>query len=327
MSTVRFLLDEPRAVSSIVQAPVPSPRVVSPRSIAIYLAIAALVGAAVAPASRGGIATLRSRSRWLGLHCRCPTGSSSWTPIGRTWRFRPTAHKSRSPRTAGCMSGAFRAGAAAHRPRRHRARSGFFSGWTVACVLVPRRQRDQACDARGWCSHRRHPGDTGSGRGQLDAAGIVYAMPSQGILRVSPNGGKVETVVALKERSDAMLSPVLLPDGDSIMYPWRRRRMDGWDRGGIVVHSIKSGTSKTVLEGGSDARYLPTGHRVRGRRHPVRGALRCAPAAGRRRARPVLEGVRRASTSVSGAVSFAVAGNGSLVFIPGPSARAAGRSI
>ena len=35
-----------------------------------------------------------------------------------------------------------------------------------------------------------------------------------------------------------------------------------WDKARIVVQSLQSGERKTLIEGGSDPRYLPTGHIV-----------------------------------------------------------------
>ncbi len=38
--------------------------------------------------------------------------------------------------------------------------------------------------------------------------------------------------------------------------------LDRWDDGQIVVQSLETGVRKTIIEGGNDARYVPTGHIV-----------------------------------------------------------------
>lgn len=91
-----------------------------------------------------------------------------------------------------------------------------------------------------------------------------------------------------------------------------------WDRGHIVAHSLKTGRRTTVVEGGSDARYLPSGHLL----YMVEGTLMGVPPDLRRlsvagAAVPVVEGVRRSSPAVGGAAQYAVSRNGVLVYAPG----------
>ena len=56
----------------------------------------------------------------------------------------------------------------------------------------------------------------------------------------------------------------MLPDGQTVLFTLRASAgaADAWDTAQIVVQSLKTGARKTLLEGGSDARYLPTGHIV-----------------------------------------------------------------
>src|SRR5262249_51457982 len=89
-----------------------------------------------------------------------------------------------------------------------------------------------------------------------------------------------------------------------------------WDLARIVVQSIKTGERKTILEGGSDARYLPSGHLV----YAVAGRLLAAPfdvdrLVVTRSAIAVVEGVSR---SASGIAHFSYSKNGSLIYVPGP---------
>ena len=81
---------------------------------------------------------------------------------------------------------------------------------------------------------------------------------------------------------------------------------------------LRTGMSKVLIRGGSDAHYVPTGHLI----YAVAGTLR-AVAFDLRRLEvvgtpvPVLEGVM---TTVLGAAGIAVAANGALVYIPGGAA-------
>ena len=92
-----------------------------------------------------------------------------------------------------------------------------------------------------------------------------------------------------------------------------------WDSARIVVQSIDGGEPKTLVEGGSDARYVPTGHIV----YALRGTLLAVPfdlatlsvTGG---SVPVIEGVRRSTAQVSGAALYAFSDSGSMVYVPGP---------
>jgi serine/threonine-protein kinase len=94
-----------------------------------------------------------------------------------------------------------------------------------------------------------------------------------------------------------------------------------WDKAHIVVQSLRSGERKTLIEGGSDARYVPTGHLV----YALGGTLFAVPFDLRRLEItggpvPMVEGVRRGITLSGGAAEFSVSDTGSLVYILGPTA-------
>jgi len=97
--------------------------------------------------------------------------------------------------------------------------------------------------------------------------------------------------------------------------------VDRWNRGRIVVESLASGERKTLLEGGSDAQYVPTGHLiylVGGRVFAVafdapRLEVLGSPVA-------IIEGVRRATSANGAASNVAFSGTGNLIYIPGPTA-------
>ena len=93
---------------------------------------------------------------------------------------------------------------------------------------------------------------------------IVFGQAGKGILRVSPNGGQPEPLVTAKS-DEQMEGPQMLPGGKAVLFTLAAGGSAGtaaWDKAQIIVQTLKSGSRKVVLEGGADARYLPTGHLV-----------------------------------------------------------------
>ncbi|PYS42031.1 MAG: hypothetical protein DMG14_05375, partial [Acidobacteria bacterium] len=91
-----------------------------------------------------------------------------------------------------------------------------------------------------------------------DADGIVVCSAgpdSAEIMRISASGGKGEPLVTLKDgyATDAQM----LPGGQAVLFTIVHNRDTK-----IVVQSLKSGERKTLIEDGSAARYVPTGHIV-----------------------------------------------------------------
>jgi len=149
---------------------------------------------------------------------------------------------------------------------------------------------------------------------------IVFATGTKGIQRVSENGGNPETIVPAG--GALMQGPQMLPGGDTIIFS---ATTDGdanqWDRAEIIAYGLKSGVRKTILTGGSDARYVPTGHLV----YALSGVLLAVPFDARTlEVRggpvPVVEGIRRGV--ITGAALFGFSNDGTLAFLPGPLAGA-----
>src|SRR2546422_6530672 len=153
-----------------------------------------------------------------------------------------------------------------------------------------------------------------------DKDGIVIGQVSEGIRRVSENGGKPETLVRVKA-DEVAANPQQLPGAQAVLFtlaPATGR--DRWNKARIVVQSLKSGKRKTLIEGGSDARYVPTGHIV----YALSGTLFAIPFNVKRlevigTPVPIIEGVRRAPGAAgSGDAQLSFSNNGSLIYIPGP---------
>jgi serine/threonine-protein kinase len=109
----------------------------------------------------------------------------------------------------------------------------------------------------------------------------------------------------------------MLPGGESVLFTIGTPAGNvDWDKAQLVVQTLKSGARKTLHDGGSDGRFLPTGNIV----YALRGTLFAIPFDLKRLevtggAVPLVEGVQR---SFSGAAQFGFSGNGSLIYVPGP---------
>ena len=149
--------------------------------------------------------------------------------------------------------------------------------------------------------------------------GIVFGQGSKGIMRVSANGGRPEVLVSVKN-GEVAYGPQVLPDGEWVLFTIATANTrDGWDKAQIVVQSLKTSERKTLVAGGSDGRYVPTGHIV----YALGGVL-FAVSFDLRHLNvtsgpvPIVEGVSRSNTGTSGVAHFSISSTGSLVFVPGP---------
>jgi serine/threonine-protein kinase len=114
----------------------------------------------------------------------------------------------------------------------------------------------------------------------------------------------------------------MLPGGHAVLFALAKGgAADRWNKAQIIVQSLKSGERKILVEGGSDARYVPTGHLV----YALGGTLFAVPFDARRLQvtsgpAPVLEGVARAALGGgnAGTAQFSVSNTGSLIYSPGP---------
>ena len=90
--------------------------------------------------------------------------------------------------------------------------------------------------------------------------GTILFGQTDGIYRVPATGGTPALVIALEDGEQRLDGAQLLPDGDTVLFSVRPA--NSWDDAQIVAQSLSSGERTIVLEGGSDARYLPTGHLI-----------------------------------------------------------------
>jgi serine/threonine-protein kinase len=90
--------------------------------------------------------------------------------------------------------------------------------------------------------------------------GMILFGQSDGIYRVSANGGTPERIVAAADAQE-LSSHGALPGGDTVLYSRRAIGAD-WDTAEIIAESLATGEKTVLVHGGSDARYVPSGHLV-----------------------------------------------------------------
>ena len=177
--------------------------------------------------------------------------------------------------------------------------------------------------------HRRPGGDAGPPRRRRSAARpgapdgtIVFATSNAatGLQRIAAGGGE-PTVLTRPDRARGEADhfwPEFLPGGQAVLFTITAPT-GGLDQAQIAVLDLRTGKQTTLIRGGSDAHYVPSGHLVYG----AAGALR---AVGFDLARLAVVGtsvpvVPQVVTTAGGAVDVAVAGDGTLVYVPGVATR------
>jgi serine/threonine-protein kinase len=143
---------------------------------------------------------------------------------------------------------------------------------------------------------------------------ILLAAPD-GIYRVPANGEATPELVVATAAGKQAYGPTLLPDGDSILFSVAN--LGDWDGGEIVIESISTHDRKVLLVGGSNARYLPTGHLIYAldrQLFAVPFDLDSLSASGE--AIPVIDGVLRGDRVwQTGVAQFDISSNGTLVYV------------
>jgi serine/threonine protein kinase/Tol biopolymer transport system component len=146
---------------------------------------------------------------------------------------------------------------------------------------------------------------------------IYFAQAPGGVMRVSANGGKPQSII-VATAGEVLYGPQMLPGGTSMLLTaiGRNRFLPAAQSndGQIVVRSLKSGESRVVVDQGSDGRYVPTGHIV----YAVGTTLMAVPFDARTQRIiggpvPVVEGVRRSQVGSQ----YTFSDNGSLVYVSG----------
>ena len=150
-----------------------------------------------------------------------------------------------------------------------------------------------------------------------ESDGTILYGQEDGIWHVPDTGGTPELLIPAEE-GERLHGPQMLPGGEWVLFTFRPAGTGAWDEAQIVVESLTTGERETLIPGGRDARYVATGHLVYG----LDGVILAVPFdVGNRQVvgGPVslIEGVGAGRDGTSGAMHFALADNGSLVYVPG----------
>ncbi len=161
---------------------------------------------------------------------------------------------------------------------------------------------------------------------------ILFGQGPKGISQVSDSGGPASALVSIDSKTEAAHGPQMLPGGEAVLFTLRssaaqsNQDTTSWDNAQILVQSLDSGRRTVVVQGGTDARYVSTGHLIYVRAgtllavpfDPVRLVTTGNPT-------PVADGIRQADATVAGvpggggaagAAQFAVSQDGLFAYIP-----------
>jgi len=140
----------------------------------------------------------------------------------------------------------------------------------------------------------------------------------RGIVQLPSGGGTAALLVGVDEANGEWAhGPQLVADGRAVLFTLRTGA-GTWDEAKIVVHDLSSGRRTVLVDGGTDARVLPTGHLVYVRAATMfavkfdaaRVALAGHPV-------EVHQGIQQTTPASSGAAQFAWSASGALVVVPG----------
>jgi serine/threonine-protein kinase len=152
--------------------------------------------------------------------------------------------------------------------------------------------------------------------------GTIFFANRFGVSKVSSAGGTPVTVTMPDaSRSERQLLPQALPGGKEILFT--SVSSYDWSTGNVVLHSLNGGERRVIVPGGSDARYVNTGHLV----YMKNGTLMAVPFDVRSRqvtGAPValIEGVMHAHNAPNGgddtgAGQFAISRSGTMLYVVG----------
>jgi Tol biopolymer transport system component/predicted Ser/Thr protein kinase len=154
--------------------------------------------------------------------------------------------------------------------------------------------------------------------------GMIAFAPTvaSALQQVSDAGGTPHSLTRLEIGETTHGWPEFLPDGKAVLFA--AGGGGNWNNAQVAVHSIVTGEQRSLIRGGMQARYTPSGHLV----YAQGGSLMAVPFDPQRlavagAAVPVVEGVLK---NLNGAAQYTVSSTGSLVYVPG-SAQAAQRGL
>ena len=104
---------------------------------------------------------------------------------------------------------------------------------------------------------------------------VVFAHDNGGLWKVSARGGSPVAITTLDTAAGEVghRLPQLLSGDEAVMFTVTRTTLPTWDDTQIVIQPLAGATRTLLVDGGADARYVPTGHII----YMRRGVLLAAP--------------------------------------------------
>ena len=105
------------------------------------------------------------------------------------------------------------------------------------------------------------------------ADGSIVFSDITNIYRVPATGGKPEILISRDEEAGEIfvIYPEVLPDGDHLLFVVGTG--DGYDNLHIVVQSVSKGERRVLIRGGTQPRYMPSGHLIYNRENTLLATL------------------------------------------------------
>jgi serine/threonine-protein kinase len=138
---------------------------------------------------------------------------------------------------------------------------GFFAAGKLRKVPMSGGPASDICDTPDARS-RAWGGSFGASWSSNDT--ILFAEGRQGIMQVAASGGSPQVLVKpdpAKATQDSYRTPQLLPDGKTLLFT-SLPNVGDWVDAEIIARRLDNGEQHSLIKGGADARYVPTGHLV-----------------------------------------------------------------
>ncbi|HYM26247.1 MAG TPA: protein kinase [Vicinamibacterales bacterium] len=166
------------------------------------------------------------------------------------------------------------------------------------------------------------PGNRGASWGRNDVIVFSATGGTRGLETVPSAGGEPKMITTVDEGhgESAHLWPELLPSGDAVLFTIRSGSADN-----LIARDLKSGAQKTLVLGGSQPHYAPSGHLIYAVGESVR-AVRMDAATLTIDGSPVPV-IDKIVAKAIGSSDFTVAGNGSLAYITGATMLSPGQQV
>jgi len=154
--------------------------------------------------------------------------------------------------------------------------------------------------------------------------GTILFGASEGIMSVPSNGGTPKMLVETR-KGEQIHGPSVLPGGEWLLITVTNALgFTRWDEAQIVAVSLKTGERRLLVSGGSDARYVPTGHLVYALGDDLLAVAFDPGSLGKTgETVPIIEGTRRVQFPAvgSGSANYGFSESGILVYVDGSAAK------